>query len=95
MKSRSKKSIFYWSPITKLLPHRNQEKCRRTLCTMAVMDNQLITTIQKLTRMWEYIYKEGIKNGDIQDERPWDTKDFDLCRYLEYFLHKLREEHIR
>ncbi|KAG1172253.1 hypothetical protein G6F70_004579 [Rhizopus microsporus] len=91
MRSRAKRSLFYWSPITKVLPHREPEKCRRTICTMALMDHTLVHTIQRLTTQWEHIYKQGIEKGDICDDSPWDSIHFDLRGYLEYFLLKLQE----
>lgn len=55
-------------------------------------DAGVLVTIERLKRKWEMYYKEGIERQEIQDERPWDTLDFDLCSYLEYFIIRMKEE---
>ncbi|KAL7330068.1 hypothetical protein PS15p_205057 [Mucor circinelloides] len=92
MKARADTSTFYWSPITKVITTCTPEKCRRTIEYIARFDPIFIdTTVKKLKDEWKEIYQEGIANGDIKDEAPWDTQDYDLPGFLEYFILKLQE----
>lgn len=89
---RAKQSHFYWSPIEKVLLNRTRHRCRRVMCSMAVSDPNLKNEIRRLTNAWERIYNSGIAEGDIRDDRPFETKDYDLSGFLEYFILKLNEE---
>ncbi|RCH86694.1 hypothetical protein CU098_001494, partial [Rhizopus stolonifer] len=89
---RAKQSHFYWSPIEKVLLNRTRHRCRRVMCSMAVSDPNLKNEIRRLTNAWERIYNLGIAEGDIRDDRPFETKDYDLSGFLEYFILKLNEE---
>lgn len=91
MKARAETSIFYWSPISKVLTTRTPDHCRRVLHYMAIVDPNLTDTIKKLKAEWLEIYQEGIANGEIKDEAIWDTQDYDLSAFLEYFVLKLQE----
>lgn len=91
MKTRAENSLFYWSPISKVLPAYKPEKCRRTIDYMTRMDPTIADTIKKLKLEWLEIYQQGIANGDIKDEEPWNTQEYDLPAFLEYFIVKLQE----
>lgn len=91
MKARADTSLFYWSPITKVLPSYSPNRSRRTIDYMTRFDPRLLDTIQKLKADWKEIYQEGIAKGDIKDDAPWDTQDYDLPGFLEYFILKLQE----
>jgi hypothetical protein len=91
MKARAETSIFYWSPISKVLTTRTPENCRRVLHYMSIVDPNLTDTIKKLKAEWLEIYQEGIAKGEIKDEAIWDTQDYDLPAFLEYFVLKLQD----
>lgn len=59
---------------------------------MKVKDPSLIIKIEELKKKWEIFYKEGIESSTIKDEDPWNTLEFDLPSYVEYFLIRLKEE---
>lgn len=91
MKARADTSLFYWSPIAKVLASYTPNRSRRTIDYMTRLDPRLLDTIQKLKADWKEIYQEGIAKGDIKDDAPWDTQDYDLPGFLEYFILKLQE----
>ncbi|CEP16613.1 hypothetical protein [Parasitella parasitica] len=91
MKARSENSFFFWSPISKVIPAYTPEKCRRTLHYMTVLDPTITDTIKKLKSEWLEIYHEGISKKELKDESPWDTQEYDLPAFLEYFVLKLQE----
>ncbi|KAI8387476.1 hypothetical protein BD560DRAFT_382604 [Blakeslea trispora] len=90
MKARANASTFYWGPIAKILPDYTPERSRRVLNNLMKKDPSLSQTIADLKRHWLEIYEKGIANHDIEDERPWDTQDYDLPAYLTYFIEKLQ-----
>ncbi|KAI8646711.1 hypothetical protein BD408DRAFT_379909 [Parasitella parasitica] len=91
MKARSEGSFFFWSPIAKVITSCTPEKCRRILHYMMVLDPNTTDTIKKLKTDWLEIYQEGISNKELKDEAPWDTQEYDLPAFLEYFILKLQE----
>ncbi|KAL9547399.1 hypothetical protein MBANPS3_006183 [Mucor bainieri] len=92
MKARADTSLFYWSPIAKVLPSFcTPERARRTIDYMTRLNPGLLDTIHKLKADWKEIYQEGIANGELTDDAPWDTQDYDLPGFLEYFIVKLQE----
>ncbi|KAI9276245.1 hypothetical protein BY458DRAFT_506082 [Sporodiniella umbellata] len=91
MAYRSRQSYFHWKPITQVIPYRTSEKCRRTLCSMMINQPGTRSSIRQLSLAWEYLYTRGIKNGEIQDDRPFDTENYDLIYFLEYFLVQLQK----
>jgi hypothetical protein len=92
MKARAKGKNFYWAPITKILTGRKAEECRRGLNAMHKYERGILVKIEQLKDKWEKYYKEGVERQEIQDENPWDTLDFDLVSYLEYFIIRMKEE---
>lgn len=92
MKSRAKRSRFLWGPVTRSLTNRTAEQCRRVLNSMLFHQPELKITIERLISKWERYYKEGIERQEIIDEDPWDTLNFDLPSFLEYFFRRLMDE---
>ncbi len=92
MKTRAKVGQFFWDPITKLLTDKNKHQCRRAFNIMKKRDPGLLITIERLMYKWERYYKEGIQAKKICDENPWDTLEFDLPAFVEYFIIRLQEE---
>ncbi|OBZ86053.1 hypothetical protein A0J61_05893, partial [Choanephora cucurbitarum] len=90
MKARASTSTFYWGPIAKVLPAHTPERSRRVLSHMMKKDSKLSSTIEELKKHWLDIYEKGIACNEIQDEKPWDTQDYDLPSYLAYFVEKLQ-----
>ncbi|KAI8991893.1 hypothetical protein BDF20DRAFT_69883 [Mycotypha africana] len=95
MKTRAKMSLFYWSPISQVLPNHTPERCRHKLNAMLNKRPQLTTDIEELKTKWLKYYQEGLEKKEITDENSWDTVNYDLTTYLEYFLRKLKEEDSR
>lgn len=91
MQTRAKQLKFYWGPVVKVLTTRSKEQCRRVFNTMMVNPHTR-STIEKLKCQWEKYYKEGIESQQIVDEKVWDTCDFDLCSYVEYFILRMQED---
>lgn len=92
MKTRSKESTFWWSPISKVIPNHSPERCRRVFTVMMRKHPNFEETIENIKSKWIKIYKKGIETNELKDEKPWDNLNFDLDTYLEYFLIKLKEE---
>lgn len=92
MKTRAKRLKFFWRPITKLLTTRTKEQCRRVFNAMLVTHPDLQLTIERLKCQWEKYYKEGIDLQQIQDKNEWDTCEFDLSSYVEYFILRMQED---
>lgn len=92
MKTRAKNLKFFWGPMTKLLTTRTKEQCRRAFNSMVVSQPGIQITIENLKRQWETFYKEGLETQQIVDKHAWDTTEFDLCSYVEYFILRLQED---
>ncbi|GAN08977.1 hypothetical protein MAM1_0235d08497 [Mucor ambiguus] len=91
MKARADTSLFYWSPIAKVITSCTPDKSRRTIDYITRLNPRLLDTINRLKADWKDIYQEGIAKGEIKDDAPWDTQDYDLPGFLEYFILKLQE----
>ncbi|KAI9014003.1 hypothetical protein CLU79DRAFT_848209 [Phycomyces nitens] len=89
MKQRCRGKIHSWRPISKVLPQRNPEKCRSLASRMVRRNGQGERRAAEYQEIWARIYEQGIKNGDIEDPWPFDFVNYDLNRYLEYFLMNL------
>lgn len=92
MKVRARGGSFFWDPATTILTGKSKHRCRRIFNTMKVKDPSLIIRIEDLKKKWERIYKEGIATSSIKDENPWNTLEYDLPSFVEYFLVRLKEE---
>ncbi|CAO3645289.1 unnamed protein product [Cunninghamella blakesleeana] len=92
MQHRAQNSAFYWAPILTVLPEKAISQCRTYLQSLKAKSSPSIHEITELKHKWDIIYKQGIKNKDLVDERPWDTKKFNLPSYLTYFISHLLNE---
>ncbi|KAF7725768.1 hypothetical protein EC973_009385 [Apophysomyces ossiformis] len=86
MQYRANRTSFYWNPIVQVLPNRSPEDCRHLWLSMRQKIPNIYTQVQQLQSQWSKAYEKGIASKEIFDERPWDTKNYDLAGYLEYFL---------
>ncbi|KAI8882120.1 hypothetical protein K501DRAFT_334227 [Backusella circina FSU 941] len=92
MRVRAKDSVFYWSPIKKVFENRNPEKCRRVWFHMMRSIPNLPVKVQQYQEQWERVFEKGIQNGDIVDKNPWDTVNYDLKGFLEYFILSIQHD---
>ncbi|KAI8989595.1 hypothetical protein BDB01DRAFT_549656 [Pilobolus umbonatus] len=92
MNVRSENLQFLWNPITQVLPNMNRELCRRKFHNMLGMYPVLRETVEELKELWRKFYKQGLELGELKDDQPWNTKEYDLKSYTEYFITKLDKE---
>ncbi|CAO3589776.1 unnamed protein product [Absidia cylindrospora] len=74
---------FYWAPMTEVIPNKSIRQCTSHLHSLSAKS---LRKIDDLQTKWATIYTRGTESKEIVDERPWDSKDFDLTGYLKYFL---------
>ncbi|ORZ14039.1 hypothetical protein BCR42DRAFT_492680 [Absidia repens] len=74
---------FYWAPMTEVIPTKSIRQCTSHLHSLSAKS---LRTIDDLQTKWTSIYTRGIESKEITDERPWDSKNFDLVGHLKYFL---------
>ncbi|KAI8388375.1 uncharacterized protein BYT42DRAFT_559884 [Radiomyces spectabilis] len=91
-KHRSQGVKFFWAPVAEAIPGRSAEYCRRSIAPIMRKVPHFLDDVNRLSVQWGEIYRQGIAKGDIEDERPWDNRHYDLPAYLEYFLTKLKEQ---
>ncbi|KAI8331769.1 hypothetical protein BC941DRAFT_155290 [Chlamydoabsidia padenii] len=89
MRYRARHGKFYWGPITRVIPLKSIRQCASRLQNLIASSSASLDTIDTLQQKWARIYTRGIEKKEIVDERPWDTKNFDLVGYLAYFLSQL------
>jgi hypothetical protein len=89
MRHRARQSKFYWSPITQVIPAKSIRQCASRLQSLAALSSPSLRTIDSLQQKWAKIYARGMERKEIMDERPWDTRNYDLSGYLTYFLSQL------
>jgi hypothetical protein len=92
MKARADELNFFWQPISQVITNHTVERCRRVLCQMLNNDPNLSKTIDVLKSKWIAVYEQGIARKEIKDEQPWNTSNYDLPSYLEYFIKQLQHE---
>lgn len=92
MKARSKDSSFFWTPATLILPNRTKMQCRRVFNSITRSNPNLIIKIENLKSKWEKYYREGLERQEIEDKDPWNTYNFDLRSYIEYFIRRILED---
>lgn len=92
MKTRAKNLRFFWRPITKVLDTRTKEQCRRVFNRMVESLPGIQSTIEKLKSQWETFYKEGLETQELVDKHSWDTSEFDLRSFVEYFILRLQDD---
>ncbi|CAO3623169.1 unnamed protein product [Cunninghamella echinulata] len=92
MRYRAQHGKFYWAPIITVLPEKSISQCQSYLKSLKTKLSASIDEITELKYKWGYIYEQGIKNSDLIDERPWDTKEFNLPYFVEYFISQLLED---
>ncbi|CAG8585570.1 5903_t:CDS:10, partial [Cetraspora pellucida] len=93
LKVRSQKSRFLWGAITKVLPHKTNEICRRRL-NVLIKNTATLERVNVLLSQWPRMYEAGLKNGHIVDEDESDMLNFDLPGHLDYFM-KVLQHHTR
>ncbi|KAI8098966.1 uncharacterized protein BX664DRAFT_320043 [Halteromyces radiatus] len=89
MRHRANGSYLSWKPIVQVLPNKTIGQCISHMNSLIAISSPSLCTLNSLEYKWASIYRRGIQCKDIVDEKPWDTKDFDLAGYLEYFLTQL------
>ncbi|KAG0172429.1 RNA polymerase III transcription initiation factor complex subunit [Apophysomyces sp. BC1015] len=94
MQYRAKETLFYWNPIVQVLPNRSPEDCRHLWLSMRHKQPKIHAQVRELQEQWAIAYEKGLSSKVIMDERPWDTKNYDLAGYLEHFLAFLINEPI-
>jgi hypothetical protein len=92
MRFRAKDSVFYWSPIKKVFENRDPEKCRRVWFHMTRSMPNLPVKLQQYQEQWERLFYKGVQSGEITDKNPWDTVNYDLKGYLEYFILSIQRD---
>jgi hypothetical protein len=92
MRVRAKDSVFYWSPIKKVFENRDPEKCRRVWFHMTRSMPNLPVKLQQYQEQWERLFEKGVQSGEITDKNPWDTVNYDLKGYLEYFILSIQRD---
>jgi hypothetical protein len=92
IKSRATtKSDFRWFQTLKLFPDRTSNSVR-THFDKIILRPRIREKIIACQRLWNRFYKEGVQNGDIVDETPDDTVNFDILSFMEYFITRLNED---
>ncbi|CAG8827381.1 7238_t:CDS:2, partial [Gigaspora rosea] len=89
LKTRSQKSRFLWGAITKVLPHKTNENCRRRL-NVLIKNTTTLERVNVLLSQWPRMYEAGLKNGHIVDDDESDMTNFDLQGHLDYFMKVLQ-----
>lgn len=91
MKSRAQRlqSRFMWKSMEVVLPERPPEQCRHRLGRLKMIP-KIAEHIVHLTSLWTIYYNQGIRNGAIKDENPYDSINFNLLEYLEYFIQRIQ-----
>ncbi|GBC02145.1 hypothetical protein RclHR1_04480009 [Rhizophagus clarus] len=90
IKHRSTKYRFFWSPVTKVLPHKTREMCRRRF-NVLMKNSAFQARVSNYLLFWKDIYNEAIKKGDLNEEEEKQMKDFDIINQMEYFKKIVKE----
>ncbi|CAB4436060.1 unnamed protein product [Rhizophagus irregularis] len=90
IKHRSAKYRFFWSPVTKVLPHKTREMCRRRF-NVLMKNSAFQARVSNYLLFWKDIYNEAIKKGDLNEEEEKQMKDFDIINQMEYFKKIVKE----
>lgn len=90
MKARATNLYFFWQPIAQVITNHTPERCRRVLSGMLANDPNITKTIELLKAKWTKIYERGIVGKEIKDEQPWETMNYDLSSFMEYFITQLQ-----
>ncbi|KAG2207978.1 hypothetical protein INT47_010962 [Mucor saturninus] len=74
---------------------RTKEQCRRVFNRMVESWPGIQSTIEKLKAQWETFYKEGLETQELVDKHSWDTSEFDLRSFVEYFILRLQDDAVQ
>ncbi|CAG8528472.1 10119_t:CDS:10 [Funneliformis mosseae] len=91
IKHRSTKFRFFWSPVTKVLPHKSREMCRRRF-NVLTKNSAFQARVSNYLSFWKDIYTDAIKKGDLKEEEEKQMKDFDILGQMEYFKRTVEEK---
>ncbi|CAI2169647.1 18759_t:CDS:10 [Funneliformis geosporum] len=91
IKHRSTKYRFFWSPVTKVLPHKSREMCRRRF-NVLTKNSAFQARVSNFLSFWKDIYNDAIKKGDLKEEEEKQMKDFDILGQMEYFKKTVEEK---
>ncbi|RCI03177.1 hypothetical protein CU098_001578, partial [Rhizopus stolonifer] len=81
---------FSWAPMGKIFPERSLTTSRHRFAKL--MQKPVCREFFELqTQVWDKIYKEGLKTGELSDPDPNDNIDFDLMGFVTYFIQKMSE----
>ncbi|KAI8888680.1 hypothetical protein K501DRAFT_240304 [Backusella circina FSU 941] len=88
LRQRADKSRFLWYPIKQVIPEAQGGGCKNRLSKLLLNPfNQ--EYLSKCKILWKTAYVEGLKSGEIQDDDPANSLNFDLISHLEYFLKRI------
>lgn len=91
-RSRGNPRNVNWGLLHALFPERSRRACRHCLYSLQKTRPATYQQLEGLKAEWERIYEQGISTGEIIDERPWDTQNFDFLGQLEYFMETMRNK---
>ncbi|ORY97363.1 hypothetical protein BCR43DRAFT_523554 [Syncephalastrum racemosum] len=97
MLHRAKKdyALLCWKPILQVVRRgKDIHSCRNKIYALKQKQPELKNELDQLQKQWSKIYALGIASGELVDERPWDCRDFDLVKQLQYFILSLQKEDI-
>ncbi|RIA98286.1 hypothetical protein C1645_870827 [Glomus cerebriforme] len=90
IKHRSTKYRFFWSPVTKILPHKTREMCRRRF-NVLMKNSAFQARVSNYLSFWKDIYNEAIGKGELNEEEEKQMKDFDIINQMGYFKKVVKE----